>query len=107
MATEEQKPGAKKNQGGGGGLGRNLQGNQIPVRLVINRQTGNTMILGTAPFMTKRRKGDAEKVALARRLRAETTMSLKWIAGELHMGSWTYVSNLLSQKAHKSVNSED
>jgi len=44
---------------------------------------------------------------LARRLRAETTMSLKWIAGELHMGSWTYVSNLLSQKAHKSVNSED
>ena len=51
MATEEQKPGAKKNQGGGGGLGRNLQGNQIPVRLVINRQTGNTMILGTDPFM--------------------------------------------------------
>jgi REP element-mobilizing transposase RayT len=60
-----------------------------------------------AAELAKRRKGDAEKVALARRLRAETTMSLKWIAGELHMGSWTYVSNLLSQKAHKSVNSED
>jgi len=60
-----------------------------------------------AAELAKRRKGDAEKVALARRLRAETTMSLKWIAGELHMGNWTYVSNLLSQKAHKSVNSED
>jgi hypothetical protein len=41
-----------------------------------------------------RRKGDPEKIALARRLRAETAMSLKWIARELHMGSWTYVSNL-------------
>jgi REP element-mobilizing transposase RayT len=60
-----------------------------------------------AAELAKRRQGDAEKVALARRLRAETTMSLKWIAGELHMGSWTYVSNLLSQKAHKSVNRED
>jgi len=26
-------------------------------------------------------------------------MSLKWIANELHMGSWTYVSNLLGQSA--------
>ena len=54
-----------------------------------------------------RRKGDPEKIALARRLRAETAMSLKWIARELHMGSWTYVSNLLGQKAGNSVNSED
>ena len=37
-------------------------------------------------------KGDKRKVALARRLRQETTMSLKWIAQRLHMGSWTYVS---------------
>jgi REP element-mobilizing transposase RayT len=60
-----------------------------------------------AAELAKRRKGDAEKVALARRLRAETTMSLKWIAGALHMGSWTYVSNLLGQRGRKSVNSED
>ena len=33
----------------------------------------------------------------ARRLRQETTMSLKWIALRLHMGSWTYVSNLLNE----------
>ena len=43
-------------------------------------------------------KGDKSKVALARRLRQETTMSLKWIAQRLHMGSWTYVSNLLREK---------
>jgi len=36
-------------------------------------------------------------VFLAARLRRETTVSLKWIANELHMGSWTYVSNLLGQ----------
>jgi hypothetical protein len=44
-----------------------------------------------------RRKGHRSKVGLARRLRQETTMSLKWIAQRLHMGSWTYVSNLLNE----------
>jgi len=44
-----------------------------------------------------RRKGDPKKVRIARRLREKTTMTLKWIAGELHMGTWTHVSNLLSQ----------
>jgi hypothetical protein len=28
-------------------------------------------------------------------LRSQTTMSLKWIARHLEMGSWTHVSNLL------------
>ena len=50
-------------------------------------------------------KGQKEKVELASRLRSETTMSLKWIAEQLKMGSWTYVSNLLN--ARKSLNSED
>ena len=45
-----------------------------------------------------RRKGHRAKVMLARRLRQETTMSLKWIADRLHMGSWTYVSNLLNEQ---------
>jgi len=44
------------------------------------------------------RKGDNVKVALARRWRQETTMSLKWIARRLHMGSWTCVSNLLQEQ---------
>jgi hypothetical protein len=42
-----------------------------------------------------RRKSDPKKVALARVLRSQTTMSLKWIAQHLEMGSWTHVSNLL------------
>ena len=44
------------------------------------------------------RKGDKVKVSLARRLRRDMTMSLKWIARRLHMGSWTYVSNPLHEK---------
>jgi hypothetical protein len=40
-------------------------------------------------------KGDERKVRLAARIRGETTMSLKWIAEHLAMGSWTHVSNLL------------
>ena len=45
-----------------------------------------------------RRKGDPKKVAMARRLRRESTMTLKWIARRLQMGSWTYVSNLLQSR---------
>ena len=44
-----------------------------------------------------RQKGDSGKVRLARKLRSETTMTLKWIAERLCMGKWTHVSNLLSQ----------
>ena len=43
-----------------------------------------------------RRKGDKNKVAIAARLRKETTMSLKWIADHLIMGSWNNVSNRLA-----------
>ena len=47
--------------------------------------------------MPSRRKGDEGKVAVARRLHRETTVSLKWIAQRLQMGSWFYVSNLLNE----------
>jgi putative transposase len=46
-----------------------------------------------------RAKGHPGKVVIARRLRQETTMSLKWIAERLQMGTWTYVSNLLNERA--------
>jgi REP element-mobilizing transposase RayT len=45
--------------------------------------------------LAQRRKGEAGKVRIARRLRQETTMTLKWIAERLQMGVWTHVSNLL------------
>src|SRR6266550_5024038 len=49
----------------------------------------------TKAELKRRRKGDEQKVALARRLREETAVSLRWIAENLHMGTWTHVSNRL------------
>lgn len=40
-------------------------------------------------------KGDKRKIGIARRVRAETTMTLKWIAERLDMGTWTHVANRL------------
>ena len=39
------------------------------------------------------RKGDKGKVKLARQLRAETTISWRWIAGRLQMGHWRSAAN--------------
>ena len=41
-------------------------------------------------------KGDRAKVKLAVKLRTETTMTLKWIAARLQMGTGASLSNLLS-----------
>ena len=43
------------------------------------------------------------RVVLARRLRRETTMNLKWPAQELDVGSWIYLSNLLNQGPRSST----
>jgi putative transposase len=53
----------------------------------------------TEKELSAKAKGDKGKVKLARQLRAETTMTLRWIADRLHMGSWTYVSNLLQEQS--------
>jgi len=49
----------------------------------------------TRSDLRRRRKGDAIKVALARRLCAETAVTLKWIARTLHAGTSTYLANRL------------
>ena len=51
----------------------------------------------TEADLTRRRKGDAEKVQIAWRLRRESTMTLKSIARRLNMGAWTHLSNRLVQ----------
>ena len=51
--------------------------------------------------MTLQRKGHKVEVAVAKRLRKETTMTLKWIAERLQMGSWTYVLNLLASEKRR------
>lgn len=50
----------------------------------------------TEDDLVQRRKGDPTKVTIALRLRSESTMTLKWIAQRLQMGSWTHVSNCLA-----------
>jgi hypothetical protein len=48
--------------------------------------------------LAQRRKGDAVKIALARRLRRETTMPLKWICERLAMGSWKSINRRLYEQ---------
>jgi len=52
----------------------------------------------TARELRSRPKGAAEKVALAARLRAETTMTAAWIATRLDMGSRGYLNHLLYRR---------
>jgi hypothetical protein len=51
--------------------------------------------LWTEAELRSRKKGDEEKIAIARRLRAETTMTMEWIAARLHMGTRTHLNHLL------------
>lgn len=53
-------------------------------------------LAGRAKQFATERKGHAVKVAVARRLREETTMSMEWIAAELQMGTWTHLNRLLN-----------
>jgi hypothetical protein len=52
----------------------------------------------TARELCCRRKGDQNKVRIARRLRTETTMTLSWIAARLGMGSASMVNHCLHHK---------
>ena len=49
----------------------------------------------SAAELKLRQKGDPQKVSIARRLRAETTVTLQWIAAQLHMGTKSHLSHLL------------
>ena len=59
-------------------------------RMVID---GLKRLKWTESDLQHRAKGDAKKVALAARLREETTMPMKWIAARLGMGSAAYASD--------------
>lgn len=49
----------------------------------------------TGEDLERERKGHRQKIKIARQLRAETPMNRQWIATRLHMGSASYLSNLL------------
>ena len=55
----------------------------------------------TAAELAQRRKGDAQKLKIARRLRQETTMTLTWIAKRLNMGTAGSLANLLRHAKRK------
>jgi len=57
----------------------------------------------TEADLAARKKGDRAKVKLAVKLRAETTMTLKWIAARLQMGTGASLSNRLSVQKPKSA----
>ncbi len=84
---------------GVGRLGRNHLGKdrdeteERKAERIVAEELGR--LVWTEDELGRRRKGDPEKIRIARRLRAETTRTLTWIARRLAMGSWTHVSNLL------------
>ncbi len=51
--------------------------------------------------LAARRKGDAVKVAIAQRLRRETTVTRTWIADRLKMGTPRYLAHLLYWKGRE------
>ena len=55
--------------------------------------------LGAA--LAERAKGDPEKWAVAVRLRAETAMTVQWIAGRLQRGAPGYLNHLLYRERHE------
>jgi len=57
--------------------------------------------------LRKRRKGDPDKVAIARRLRGETTMTLAWVADRLQMGTKTHLAFLLYRQERRNKKKHD
>jgi hypothetical protein len=57
----------------------------------------------TEGTLRERPKGDATKVKLAQRLRAETVRTVEWLAQRLHLGSRAYAHHLL-WRARKNEN---
>jgi len=55
----------------------------------------------TPAELQQRRKGDAQKLKMARRLRGATTMTLSWIAKRLNMGASGSLANLLHDARKK------
>lgn len=57
----------------------------------------------TEATLQERAKGDVFKVRLAERLRAETTVTVKWIAQRLHMGTRGHLTHLLYWRTRKKL----
>ena len=61
----------------------------------------------TVQHLQARPKGDGQKIAIASRLRRETTMTLEWIAERLPMGTGTHLACLLYRNQNRAANTEN
>ena len=55
--------------------------------------------------LKKQNKSDPEKLAVAARIRRETTLTIKAIAGRLHLGTWKSATTRLHNRKQKQNNS--
>ena len=70
---------------------RRESGEQKATRILFEELSKHGLTAGFLPGAST-----GAKVRIARRLRAETTMSLRWVAERLGFSSWRYLSKLLS-----------
>ena len=68
-------------------------------RRILNEELDKLGWTGTE--LARLAKGDPRKIRIAQRLRTETAVTLKWIAKELRMGTWTHVANRLQKTKGK------
>ena len=80
-------------------IGRHHFGPELRLAAKSNAEqivTEELLRLGwTSSELEYRKKGDREKLRIAMRLRAETTVTRAWIADRLRMGAPTYLAHLL------------
>src|SRR5947207_6764948 len=65
-------------------------------RRLINEKL--TLVGWDRARLQKEPKGHPMKIRIAQEMRNQSTMSVKWIATELSIGSWTYLNKLLCQQ---------
>jgi len=81
---------------------------KAPHRTARGRASRASAAPGTKAATTSSAVSATQPDRLTARLRRETTLSLKWIAEQLAMGSWTHVSNLLgAERKRESLKSEN
>jgi hypothetical protein len=73
-------------------------------RMIREERTG---LRWTESDLKKKSKSDPAKLALAARLRRETTLTLRWVATRLRLGSWKSASAKLHRwkksRDHRSI----
>jgi hypothetical protein len=73
------------------------------VRNLVLEPKGSKLVEPREGDLARKRKGDPVKLAVAVRLRAETEMTVRWIAEHLHMGTPGHLNHLLYRKRKRTM----